>query len=130
MRGPAFLPGPLARHGVPAARSRREQFDLVALAVMDDVQARWEDRLSRLELAVEEIPMLPASWASEQVPLASYVAETAGNPPRLVLFRQPIEHRAETRLDLEALLLTVVVEQVAEILGVAPEDVHPDYQEE
>ena len=30
--------------------------------------------------------------------------------------------------DLEALVLTVVVEQLAEVLGVPPEDVHPDYE--
>ena len=38
-----------------------------------------------------------------------------------MLFRRPIEHRAESRADLEALLLTVVVEQVAELLGIDPE---------
>ena len=51
-----------------------------------------------------------------------------GAPPRLVLFRRPLEHRAETLADLEALVLTVVVEQLAEVLGVPPEDVHPDYE--
>ena len=30
-------------------------------------------------------------------------------PDRIVLFRRPIEHRAESRVDLEALVLTVVV---------------------
>jgi hypothetical protein len=45
-----------------------------------------------------------------------------------VLFRRPIEHRAESRIDLEALVLTVVVEQLADYLGVPPEDVHPDYE--
>ena len=45
-----------------------------------------------------------------------------------MLFRRPLEHRAETLVDLEALVLTVVVEQLAEVLGVPPEDVHPDYE--
>jgi hypothetical protein len=49
-------------------------------------------------------------------------------PPRLVLFRRPIEHRAQTRADLAALVLTVVVEQLADFLGVPAEDVHPDYE--
>ena len=53
----------------------------------------------------------------------------SGAPTRLVLYRWPIEHRADTRADLEALLLTVVVEQVADYLGLAPEDVHPDYED-
>ncbi len=46
-----------------------------------------------------------------------WCAARKGAPTRLVLFRRPIEHRAETRSDLEALVLTVVVEQVAELLG-------------
>ena len=46
-----------------------------------------------------------------------------------MLFRRPIEHRAETRADLEAMVLTVVVEQVAELLGIDPEQVDPRYEE-
>jgi predicted Zn-dependent protease with MMP-like domain len=44
-----------------------------------------------------------------------------------VLFRRPIEHRCETRDELQALVLTVVVEQVAELLGMDAEDVDPRY---
>jgi predicted Zn-dependent protease with MMP-like domain len=44
-----------------------------------------------------------------------------------VIFRRPIEHRCETRDDLEAMVLTVLVEQVAELLGMDPEDVDPRY---
>ena len=62
------------------------------------------------------------------MPLASLVPATRSTPPRLVLFRRPIEHRAESRADLEALVLTVVVEQLADYLGVPAEDVHPDYE--
>ena len=62
------------------------------------------------------------------MPLASLVPGPRTTPPRLVLFRRPIEHRAETRADLEALVLTVVVEQVSDYLGVPAEEVHPDYE--
>ena len=64
------------------------------------------------------------------MPLSSLIRGTGATPTRLVLFRRPIEHRAETRADLEALLLTVVVEQVAELLGVDPEKVDPRYEGE
>ncbi|MBA3783377.1 MAG: metallopeptidase family protein, partial [Nocardioides sp.] len=40
---------------------------------------------------------------------------------------RPIEHRCETRDDLQALVLTVVVEQIAELLGLDAEDVDPRY---
>jgi len=106
----------------------RELFDGLALDVMSDVESRWPEELAPVELAVEDIPVLPHTWVAPRVPLASLVPATSVVPPRLVLFRRPIEHRAETRADLEALLLTVVVEQLADYLGVPAEDVHPDYE--
>ncbi|MCP6385231.1 metallopeptidase family protein, partial [Klebsiella pneumoniae] len=57
----------------------------------------------------------------------SLVRATGDEPTRLVLFRRPIEHRASRPSDLEALVLTVVVEQVAELLGIDPADVDPRY---
>jgi hypothetical protein len=127
LRGPALRPGPLAPLGVPAARTRAELFDDVALRVMRAVVHRWTEQLGHVELAVEEVPVLPPGWDAPSVPLASYVA---GGTPRLVLFRRPIEHRAEGLVELEAMLLTVVVEQLAEVLGLPPEDVHPGYEPE
>ena len=44
-----------------------------------------------------------------------------------MLFRRPIEHRCESRSDLEAMVLTLVVEQLAELLGIDAEDVDPRY---
>jgi len=127
MRGPTF--GPDAPAGrVPVDLSTRELFDQVAVDVMSDVESRWPEELAAVELAVEDIPVLPHTWVAPRVPLASLVPATQAAPPRLVLFRRPIEHRSESRADLEALLLTVVVEQLADYLGVPAEDVHPDYE--
>jgi hypothetical protein len=47
-----------------------------------------------------------------------------------VLFRKPIELRSETRSDLTAMVLTVLVEQVSELLGRPPEEVDPRYDPE
>ena len=127
MRGPAYGPGAPAGR-VPAHLSGRERFDQVAVDVMNDVESRWTEALAPVELAVEDIPVLPRTWVAPRVPLASLVPATQHTPPRLVLFRRPIEHRAENRADLEALVLTVVVEQLADYLGVPAEDVHPDYE--
>lgn len=130
MRGPAVVAGPLAPDGVPAQHTRRERFDAAALAVMRQLELRWPAELATTQLAVEEVPLLPDHWAAETVPLSSYVAASGDAPPRLVLFRRPIEHRVEGRTELDALLLTVLVEQLAEVLGIPPEEVHPDYDGE
>jgi predicted Zn-dependent protease with MMP-like domain len=124
MRGPAILP---ERPGRPALRTPRERFDELALDLVTEVDQRWQDRLGLVEYAVEDAPQIPDDWTSDTVPLSSLVRGTGATPTRLVLFRRPIEHRAESRAELEALVLTVVVEQVAELLGIDPELVDPRY---
>ena len=130
MRGPAFGDSPLAPGGVPARRTPAERFDQMALRIMRAVVDRWTGELGDVELAVEEVPVIPQHWASPTVPLSSYVEATGSGRPRLVLFRRPIEHRAENLAELEALLLTVIVEQLAEVLGLPVEDVLPGYEED
>src|SRR6201991_2316543 len=124
MRGPAVLP---ETPGQPELRTARERFDDLALGIVTDIDARWQDRLGLVEYAVEDTPQIPDDWASATVPLSSLVRGTGSEPTRLVLFRRPIEHRCETREDLEAMVLTIVVEQVAELLGLDAELVDPRY---
>lgn len=128
MRGPAVAP--LGIPGEPARPSRRERFDDLALGIVTEIDERWQDRLGIVEYAVEDTPMLPDDWSDETVPLSSLVRGSGTTPTRLVLFRRPIEHRAGSREELEALLLTVVVEQVAELLGIDAEDVDDRYRGE
>lgn len=128
MRGPALLPAfaPGDRRA-PSRPTARERFDALALGIVTEIDARWQDRLGLVEYAVEDTPMLPDDWDSETVPLSSLVRGTGGDPTRLVLFRRPIEQRAPSREELEALVLTVVVEQVAELLGIDAEEVDDRY---
>ncbi len=126
MRGPGVLP---RTPGRPEPRTRRERFDDLVLAVVTEVDSRWQERLGVVEYAVEDTPRLPDDWDAADVPLGSAVRGTDGNPSRVVVFRRPIEHRAETRSELDALVLTVVVEQVAELLGKAPHEVDPRYDD-
>lgn len=124
MRGPAVLP---RQPGSPELPTPRERFDELALDIVTEIDRRWQDRLGLVEYAVEDAPQIPDDWASGTVPLSSLVRGTGATPTRLVLFRRPIEHRAETRAELEAMVLTVVVEQVAELLGIDAELVDPRY---
>lgn len=122
MRGPAVLSG---THGPTKGRTSRDRFDDLVLAVVTDIESRWEQHLGLIEYAVEDAPQVPDDWDSGTVPLSSLVRGSGGRPTRLVVFRRPIEHRSASRSDLEAMVLTVVVEQVAELLGIDPEVVDP-----
>ena len=64
---------------------------------------------------------------------ASLVLSTpalAGDDEQVALTPQMVEKFVEGHADLEALVLTVVVEQVAELLGIDPERVDPRYEGE
>lgn len=124
MRGPGVVPRVPGR---PELRTPRERFDDLVLGLVADLDARWQDRLGLVEYAVEDTPQLPDDWGEGSVPLSSLVRGSGERPTRLVLFRRPIEHRSEGREELEALVLTVLVEQVAELLGIDAEQVDPRY---
>lgn len=127
MRGPEVLPGPLTPRGVPRSRTAKAVFDDLVLSVVHRLEDRWHDELGVIEFAVEETPILPEDWSADTVPLASLVRGDGVTPTRLVLFRRPIDLRCEGRLELGALVHTVLVEQLSELLGRSPEDIDPDY---
>lgn len=126
MRGPAVTPGPLSPRGVPS-RTPGELFDAIVLGAVARLEERCHDRLGAVEFAVEEAPVVTHHDGDDPVPLASLVPGTSTTPARLVLFRRPIELRCETRADVDALVHTVLVEQVSELLGVSPEEIDPGY---
>ena len=122
MRGPGVLP---RIPGAPAGPSGRELFDSVVLDAVALVEERWHDRLGLVEYAVEDTPLVPDDWDELTVPLASLVRGHGGQADQLVIFRRPVEHRCSNRRELRALVLTVVVEQVAELLGLPTDEVDP-----
>lgn len=100
------------------------------LDIISELDERWSDRLGLVEYAVEDTPQLPDDWEPGTVPLSSLVRGSGATPTRLVVFRRPLEHRAADRMELEAMVLTVVVEQVAELLGIDPSQVDPRYPDD
>jgi predicted Zn-dependent protease with MMP-like domain len=130
------LRGLLVPPGVPIYRSRSERFDDLVLTAVTQLEPRWEAELAGVEFAVEEIP--PADVASddpEPVPLARLDpgASHAGDPDhpataaRIVIYRRPLMARAEGDDELGELVLDVVVEEFARLLGLDPQVVDPGY---
>lgn len=66
----------------------------------------------------------------ETVPLGSSVPADKEQPARILVFRRPVEIRTKNRDERAMLVHEVVVEQVAELLGLAPESVDPRYGQE
>lgn len=120
------LRGSLAPAEVPLARTAAERFDDVAAAAVARIDKRWAEELASVQFLVEDVPDLSA-WDRNWVPLGRTDPAEAGLPARVVLHRRPIQTRAPGELALRRLVLDVLVEQVAELLGVQPEDVDGGY---
>ncbi len=123
--------GPLLPQEVPAYRSRAERFDERVLDAVEELHGRWSEQLDAVEFAVEDVPPSdPAPWEHGEVPLGRLFPAQGNLPPRIVVYRRPVETRAEDSVELARLVREVVVEQVAHLIGVPPERVDPGYDED
>lgn len=125
--------GPLAPPQVPLAVTRAESFDDLVRDSADRLERHWP-QLSKVEFAVQDVPLadLPDGDPApgevvEPVPLGRVVTARGDRPDRVVVYRRPVEIRAKNREERALLVHEVVVEQVAELLGLAPESIDPRY---
>lgn len=128
------LRGPLYPATLPAAASRAEKFDQLVLDALEPIEARWRDQLTKLDVAVDDVPEIRSGSGPADdgvlhdgaVPLSRLVAagvdrEGAPTRARIVLYRRPLEARAKDPGELAELVHDVLVEQVAGYLGVEPD---------
>lgn len=139
----------LAPPGIPLHRTRAERFDDLVLQAVARLGPRWEAELASVEFGVEEIPppavltgpvplarldpggQRPAPPGDDPRPETRMEPDTDGvagqRPARIVVYRRPLLARADGEEDLGELVFDVVVEELAELLGIDPEDVDPGY---
>jgi hypothetical protein len=110
---------------LPGHRSRRAQFDELVTTVVRHLEVAWGSELAGTEFAVEEVP-ITAPRATE-VPLGRLYPAEDGQATRIIVYRRPIMLRAIDEDDLKDLVFMVVVEQVAHLLDIDPEEVDPTY---
>jgi predicted Zn-dependent protease with MMP-like domain len=107
------------------------------LEALEPIEERWHAELDRLDVAVDDVPEVTdcdpttVTWGSDvvedgNVPLARLVpagVDRTGLPTRarIVLYRRPLETRAQDGGDLSDLVHEVLVEQVANYLGLDPD---------
>lgn len=124
------LRGRLVPATVPLARTKAEIFDDLVLDTVESLERRFAKELAGVEFAVEDVPPDLNVYDSDvledgEVPLARLLPARPGRqevPPRIVLYRRPLEFRAMDRDDLADLVHDVIIEQVANLLGVDPDE--------
>lgn len=115
--------GPVAPPQVPLSTSRGDTFRDLVLDSVERLERRWP-QLADVEFLVLEVP---SAVSGETVPLGDSVAAEKNEPARVVVYRRPVEIRSKSRDERALLVHEVVVEQVAELLGLSPESVDPRY---
>ncbi len=119
---------------LPLSRSRAERFDDLVREAIRELEQRWAAELDIVEFAVEDVPPPGTGWdegvvadetAGGPVPLGRLLVADGGAPARVVVYRRPLEARATSREDLAELIHEVVVDQVAQLLGLDPDVVDP-----
>lgn len=119
--------GPLAPPQVPLAVSRSEFFDDLVRDSISRLERHWP-QLSEIEFAVQEVPRGgEPEEGPGTVPLGRLSRAEGDRPDQVVVYRRPVEIRTRNRDDRALLVHEVVVELVAELLGLSPESIDPRY---
>ncbi|HEX2312449.1 MAG TPA: metallopeptidase family protein [Thermomonospora sp.] len=121
----------------PFALSRAERFDGLVRDEVSRLGRRWGRELAGVEFAVEDVPDVEGPVTGpDPVPLSRTRPGAGGRPPRIVVFRRPVEARSGAtggtgrgldERELARLVRDVLVEEVADLLGLSPESVDPSY---
>ncbi|MFJ6385749.1 metallopeptidase family protein [Kitasatospora sp. NPDC092039] len=125
------LRGPLAPPQVPISLTRSELFDDYVRESVERLERRWP-QLIEVEFAVQEVPLHEPDGADadDGVPLGRVSPGQQGRKSQIVVYRRPVEIRAKTREDRAALVHEILIEQVAELLGLSPDAIDPRYDED
>jgi predicted Zn-dependent protease with MMP-like domain len=123
---------------VPISASPADRFDRIASDAVEHVEHRWREQLADVEFAVD---LVPGAEVSASHPAMDGAIESAGvllaqilpgrgrTPTHIVLYRKPIELRARGQEDLEDLVHDIVVQVIANYLGLEPDVVDPGFGE-
>ncbi|MBL1065857.1 metallopeptidase family protein [Streptomyces sp. 7-21] len=121
--------GPVAPPQVPLAVSRADTFDSLVHDSAEQLRRRLPE-LAGVVFTVQEVPWLPRGAEDDGVPLGGVVRGGGRRPDQILVYRRPVELRCRDREECARLVHEVVVEQTAELLGLAPESVDPTYGED
>lgn len=127
---------------LPRHKSRSQQFDAAVIDAYEPIVERFEEQLASLDVAVDVVPRMRLDvgykqWpddvvADGQVPLGRLVpagVDSKGRPtrPRIIIFRRPVEIRAQGAAALREQLHVILVRLVAVYLNVSPEMIDPRF---
>ena len=131
--GPLAAPNPYTGRPVtvPGQRSRADFFAECVSDSLDRIGETCPQALNGVIIGVEDVPdVLPMS--GDDVPLAAAVGTIGDDgdrlPARVVIYRRPLEHRADSRVALRLLVHRTIVAQLAVVTGLERDTIDPDVE--
>ncbi|WP_309070494.1 metallopeptidase family protein [Arthrobacter sp.] len=123
------LRGDLIPSHLPGARTRSERFEDWVMESAQRLERLWGDKIQDVQIIVQEIPdgLEQLAPAAVRGLLGSSKPAAAKRPATITVYRHPIEMTAKGYMPTNELVHDVIVEQMAELLGMAPEAVDPAY---
>ncbi|MGL5406515.1 MAG: metallopeptidase family protein [Propionibacteriaceae bacterium] len=129
MRGPLSTANPITGEAAPRQRQRTAEnyFTYVVKTAVSRIQKSCPEGLKDVSIGIEDVPQLSESW-DEAIPLAAALEKTSHNPAQIVVYRRPLELRAQDRNDLALLVHRTIVEQLSAITGLEPSTIDSTYE--
>ena len=135
---PDALKGAAKKIGLKLGKATKSVADQAALNGHAPEVTETAEAAEITEVPQAEGPAEPATEDPDPVPLARLEQGSAdggsparpARPARIVLYRRPLMARAEGDEELGDLVLDVVVEEFARLLGLDPQIVDPGYPED
>lgn len=113
---------------LPRYRTRSGMFDDMVAAQIRRLNGAWPQLIRPVQFAVEDVPPSePAPWEPEPSLSSQCFPASHGIPARIVLYRMPIQSKAQDRVDLQLIIRDEVVLRLAELYGRRPEELDPDW---
>jgi predicted Zn-dependent protease with MMP-like domain len=121
---PRSLAGQRLRSARPTLAS--DYFIDCVTTTIDDLAHHCPEALTHVDIGVEEVPDVSDVW-SHRVPLATAHDAGADRVAQIVLYRRPIELRCSNRHQIQQLVFTTVVEQLAQVTGLPVDRIDPEH---
>lgn len=127
LRGRLAWPNPYTGAPVPirSRQSRAEFFTLCVRDALAQISEHCPRALAGMDVGIEDVPDVGVAWTRDRVPLAAAVSALPDRNGQVVVFRRPLERRAETRRGLRILVFRTIVEQLSEATGIPVDEIDP-----
>ena len=133
VRGPLAQPNALTRTPLrfPGRRTAAEFFIEATTQSVQRLMQTCPDALAGVDIGVEDVPSGAFDWALlDRVPLAAAIEATPTRSAKIVIFRRPLERRANDRTDLLDLVHLTLVEQLSALTGRSMHDLDPQIDDD